>query len=355
MTAKQQQQKADMVRLCRDKIRVKHLALATERTYLSHIGSYIDWLAEHGREMPDTRARIEAFLTRIGHRGCAAATQNQAFNALLFLYEQALGQQMPDDIQALRAKRPQQHRTDLPRETTIALLDTVQDQSGYPTRLVCWLLYGAGLRVSEPLNLRVKDLDLLRGKLCIRGAKGGKDRTVDIPTSLRPALETQLRSARAIWETDARDGIPVELPSQLARKYRRAPYAWQWAWVFPSRTVCQHPRTGETVRYRMHEANVQRAMRTAAQKLGLDGLATPHILRHCWASHVLAAGENIRAVQEQLGHKSLETTMIYVHARGAEVRSPLDRLPTNVLPFPTQSHAASSARIASETPGKARA
>jgi len=105
----------------------------------------------------------------------------------------------------------------------------------------------------------------------------------------------------------------------------------------------------------MHEANVQRAMKAAAQKLGLDGLATPHILRHCWASHVLAAGENIRAVQEQLGHKSLETTMIYVHARGAEVRSPLDRLPTNVLPFPGQSHAASSARIASDTPGKARA
>jgi site-specific recombinase XerD len=99
----------------------------------------------------------------------------------------------------------------------------------------------------------------------------------------------------------------------------------------------------------------ERAMRTAAQKLGLDGLATPHVLRHCWASHVLAAGENIRAVQEQLGHKSLETTMIYVHARGAEVRSPLDRLPTNVLPFPGQSHAASSARIASDTPGKARA
>jgi integron integrase len=334
MTPKQQERKQATMALSRDKMRVKHLALATERTYLSHIGSYIGWLAEHGHDMPDTRTRIEAFLTGMAQRGCAAATQNQAFNALLFLYEQALGQQMPDDIQALRAKRPQQHRTDLPRETTLALLDAVQDQSGYPTRLVCWLLYGAGLRVSEPLNLRVKDVDLVRGKLYIRGAKGGKDRTVDIPTSLSAALQTQLRSARATWETDERDGIPVELPHALARKYRRAPYAWQWAWVFPSRTVCQHPRTGDTVRYRMHEANVQRAMRSAAQKLGLDGLATPHVLRHCWASHVLAAGENIRAVQEQLGHSSLETTMIYVHAKGAEVRSPIDRLPPNVLPFP---------------------
>jgi integrase len=121
----------------------------------------------------------------------------------------------------------------------------------------------------------------------------------------------------------------------LARKYRNAPFAWQWAWIFPSRTTCKHPRTGETVRWRMHETNIQRAMRAAAQKLGLEGLASPHVLRHCWASHVLASGENIRAVQQQLGHKSLETTMIYVHARGAEVRSPLDQLP-NVLPFPVQ-------------------
>jgi integron integrase len=332
--------KAQVMTQTRDKIRVRHLALATERTYLHHIGSYIDWLVSHGRDLPDTRTRVEAFLTGMAHRGCSASTQNQAFNALLFLYQHTLGQKLPDSIQALRAKRPQQHRTDLPRETTLALLDAVTDVSGYPTRLVCWLLYGAGLRVSEPLNLRIKDIDLERGKLYIRGAKGGKDRTVDLPAALRPAMETQLLAARAVWEADQRHRIPVEVPGQLARKYPRAPHAWQWAWAFPSRTPCQHPRTGETVRWRMHETNVQRAMRQAAQKLGLDGLATPHVLRHCWASHVLAAGENIRAVQEQLGHKSLETTMIYVHARGAEVRSPLDRLPVNVLPFTAASTAA---------------
>ncbi len=316
----------------RDKIRVRHLALATERTYLHHISSYIDWLLRHGKELPDSRTRIESFLTSVAHRGCSASTQNQAFNALLFLYQQTLGQKLPEGIQALRAKRPQQHRTDLPRETTLALLEAVPDLSGYPTRLVCWLLYGAGLRVSEPLNLRIKDIDISRGKLYIRGAKGGKDRTVDLPAALRPAMETQLLAARAIWEADQRHRIPVEVPGQLARKYRNAPHAWQWAWAFPSRTTCPHPRTGEIVRYRMHEANVQRAMRQAAHQIGLDGLATPHVLRHCWASHVLAAGENIRAVQEQLGHSSLETTMIYVHACGAEVRSPLDRLPANVSP-----------------------
>ena len=348
MNAQHQEQKQSMMQLCRDKIRVRGLALTTERTYLHHIGSYIDFLCDHGAGLPNSKARIEAFLTRMAHRNCAAATQNQAFNALLFLYEQARGEKMPDDIQALRAKRPQQHRTDLPVETTLQLLETVQDEGGYPTRLVAWMLYGAGLRVSEPLNLRVKDLDMIRGKMVIRGAKGGKDRTVDIPQALRGHLETQLLAARALWEADQRAGIPVEVPGQLARKYRGAPFAWQWAWVFPSRTPCQHPRTGETVRWRMHECNIQRALKKAAKKLGLEGLASPHVLRHCWASHVLASGENIRAVQQQLGHKSLETTMIYVHARGAEVRSPLDRLPMNILPFPTQTPAPLQRRAVGE-------
>jgi len=334
MTAQQRTQKAATLAAMRDKIRVRHLALATERTYLSHAGSYIDWLTEHGIDLPDTRSRIEAYLSRMAHRGCAAATQNQAFNALLFLYERVRGEKLPDKIESLRAKRPTHHRTDLPVETTLQLLETIEDESGYPTRLVAWMLYGAGLRVSEPLNLRVKDLDMICGKMVIRGAKGGKDRTVDIPHALRDQLQTQLLAAKAVWEKDARDRVPVEVPHQLARKYKGAPFAWQWAWVFPSRTVCKHPRTGETVRWRMHECNIQRAMRVASKKLGLEGLASPHVLRHCWASHVLAAGENIRAVQEQLGHKSLETTMIYVHARGAEVRSPIDRLPTNIHPFP---------------------
>ena len=334
MTAKQEQQKQEIIRRCVDKIRVRGLAWRTETCYIGHICSYIDWLADHGKGFADTKARIEGYLTMKAHLNCAASTQNQAFNALLFLYEQGMGQKMPDDIQALRAKRPQQHRADLPVETTLKLLETLEDEAGYPTRLVGWMLYGAGLRVSEPLNLRVKDVDMIRGKLVIRGAKGGKDRTVDLPVALREAMETQLLASRAVWERDERERVPVQVPGQLARKYKGAPFAWQWAWVFPSRTVCQHPRTGETVRWRMHEANVQRAFRKASKKLGLEGLATPHVMRHCWASHVMEAGENIRAVQQQLGHKSLETTMIYVHARGAEVRSPLDRVPANVLLFP---------------------
>lgn len=334
MTTKQQGQMDEMIRVCVDKMRVRGLAFRTEVCYVAHIRSYIEWLAKHGREFGDTKGRIEGFLTMKAHGGCAASTQNQAFNALRFLYEVGLGQKLPEDIQALRAKRPVQHRVDLPVETTLKLLEALEDEAGYPTRLVGWLLYGAGLRVSEPLNLRVKDVDLIRGKLIIRGAKGGKDRTVDLPEALRGELVTQVKAARAVWEADARAGVPVEVPGAVARKYKGAPFAWQWAWVFPSRSVCVHPRSGERVRWRMHEVNVQRAFRRASEKLGLVGLASPHVMRHCWASHVLAAGENIRAVQQQLGHKSLETTMIYVHARGAEVRSPLDRLAANVVPFP---------------------
>lgn len=321
--------------MCRDKMRLKHLALTTERSYLGHIGSYIDWLVLHGAQLRDTRARLEAFLTSMAHRGCAAATQNQAFNALLFLYEVGRGEKMPDDIQALRAKESKHRRTALTREQTLALLAGVQDHAGYPTRLVSLLLYGCGLRVSEPLNLRIKDLDTSAWRLTLRGCKGGKDRTVIVPECLRSAVATQIEIARAMWKRDRETNLPVEVPGLLAQKYKNAPHSWMWFWLFPSHTACTHPRTGDTVRWRMHEANVQRAVKKSAERLGLDGLATPHVLRHCCATHILEAGGNVRDVQELLGHASLATTMIYVHGDSERVRSPLEvLLPENVILFP---------------------
>jgi len=342
MTPTQQKQRHDTLEMCRDKIRLRHLALTTERTYLCHIGSYIDFLVLHGSDMADTKTRMEAFLTSMAHRGCAASTQNQAFNALLFLYQVGRGEKLPDDIQALRAKPSQHRRTALTRDQTLALLSGVEDSAGYPVRLVTLLLYGCGLRVSEPLNLRIKDLDTSAWRLTLRGCKGGKDRTVIVPQCLRAAITTQIDHARAMWQRDRETKLPVEVPGLLARKYPNAPHSWQWFWLFPAHTPCTHPRTGETVRWRLHEANVQRAVKKSAEKLGLDGLATPHVLRHCCATHILDAGGNIRDVQELLGHANLNTTMIYVHGDGERVRSPLDVLPVvpeNIVPFP-QSQAA---------------
>lgn len=313
MTPTQLHQKHQILRRAADLLRLQRKALTTERTYLHWIGSYIDFLAQHGLELPDSKARMEAFLTRLAHRGCSASTQNQAFNALLYLYEQVRGEKL-NDIRALRAKRPRTHRTALSREVTLRLLDGVQDEAGYPTRLIARLLYGCGLRVSEPLNLRVKDVDVAGSKLIIRGAKGGKDRVVAMPCSLAAEVATQMKHARSVWERDQSAGLPVEVPGELARKYPKAPHAWQWAWVFPSRTPCRHPRTGQVVRYRMHEANVQRAVKKAARALGLDSLATPHVLRHCYATHQLDRGCNIRDLQEALGHSHVETTMGYTCA-----------------------------------------
>ncbi len=306
-------------------MRLRHLALSTERTYLLWIGSYIDWLAKFGRELPDSRARVEGFLTMLAHKGVSASTQNQAFNALLFLYEQVRGEKLPE-IHALRAKRPRTHRTALSRADTLALLAKVPDVAGYPTRLVTLLLYGCGLRVSEPLNLRIKDVDVAHSRLIIRGAKGGKDRVVGVPCALMAQIVEQIARAKVVWQADQLRKLPVEVPGQLAAKYRGAPFAWQWAWVFPAHHACNHPRTGERVRYRMHEANVQRAVKVAARQLGIESLATPHVLRHSYATHVMDAGANVRDVQEALGHSSLETTMVYLHPEPGRVRSPLDNV-----------------------------
>ena len=320
MTPAQEEHKRRTMARALDLLRLQRKALATERSYLHWIGSYIDFLAEHGGGLPDSKARLEAFLTRLANRRCSASTQNQAFNALLFLYEQVRGEKLTD-IRALRAKRPRTHRTALSREVTLQLIDGVGDEAGYPTRLIVRMLYACGLRVSEPLNLRVKDVDLAGSRLIIRGAKGGKDRVVPLPCSLAPALTTQLKHARAIWERDQAERLPVEVPGELARKYPNAPFSWQWAWVFPSRTSCLHPRMGDRVRYRMHEANVQRAVKRSATALGLDSLATPHILRHCYATHQLDAGCNIRDLQEALGHEHLETTMLYTQGSPSRLKA----------------------------------
>lgn len=303
-------------------MRRKHMAYKTERNYAGWARRYIDYISKHCRS-GEPAQKLERFLTELAKSDCAASTQNQAFNAIVFLYEDVLDVRL-GDVRALRARRPQRRRHSPTEAQVAALLERVRDRNGYPTRLIAHLLYGCGLRVSEPLKLRIKDIDLDAGTLQIRDGKGGKDRVVcNLPQALRRRIEAQMHSARGIHERDREAGVPVQMPDGLARKYPAAQYAWGWAFLFPSHRTCRHPRQGHICRYHMHEANVQRAVREAAAAIGLEGVLTPHHLRHGYGTHLLNRGANPRDIQEAMGHKSLETTMLYCHPEAARVPSPL--------------------------------
>jgi len=267
--------------------------------------------------------KMEAFLTQLARQEVSASTQNQAFCALLFFYREVLKVEM-GKVDSLRAKKPVMVRTAPSVDEVRALLAAVPDVGGYPTALLVRMLYGMGLRVTEPLNLRVKDVLLAESRLIIRGAKGGKDRVVALPCSLVPELKAQLKHARAVWEMDKAKGLPVALPGLLAKKFPAWAHSWQWAWVFPAARPCQHPRTGQTVRWRCHEANVQRAVKDSARALGL--CVTPHHLRHAYATHVMQRGANIRDVQAAMGHANMETTAGYLTPQALNVLSPLEAM-----------------------------
>lgn len=302
-------------------IRRQHKTLSTEQTYLHWLRRYMLAL----RSMPPELAseqKLERFLSELAViTDVSASTQNQAFNAVLFFYKDVLGAPLKN-VDALRAERPSHVRHAPGVEETRALLAAVQNVARYPTNLIARLLYGCGLRVSEPLNLRVKDVQFATGKLFIMGAKGRKDRVVALPCSLSEELRGQLDWSRKVWSFDLQNKLPLEIPHQLGAKYPEYRFAWPWAWVFPSHWPCKHPRTGEMVRYRMHEANVQRAIKLARRKLGI--MVLPHELRHAYATHCLDRGTNLKALQEAMGHKQIETTIGYCHADALSVKSPLD-------------------------------
>ena len=308
----------------RDAVRVRHFSLRTEKSYLMWLRSYMKAVREYPAEWTPEK-KIERFLTGEARRGVSASTQNQALNALAFFYKAVLGVRL-GQFEAVRARRPEHVRKALSVEETRAVLAQMEDVAGQPTRLVALLLYGAGLRVTEPLELRVKDVDLAARRLVIRGAKGAKDRVVDLPAVLLEAMAAQLRTARAIWKADLAAELPVAMPGLLARKSPRLAFTEAWAWVFPAQMPRAHPRTGERVRWRMHEVHVQRAVRAAAVRAGLECRVTPHILRHCYATHAHEAGAPVRNLQEVMGHTQITTTMRYLAPSPTGVRSPLDSL-----------------------------
>jgi integron integrase len=309
----------------RGRMRRLGLARRSEEAYVGWIRRFI--LANGKRHPLDMGApEVERFLTRPVVQGrVAPSTQNQALAALLFLYRQVLGIELPwmDDIR--RAKKPQRLPLVLTRGEVQALLGELTGTHW----LMASLLYGTGMRLMECLRLRVKDVDFDRREITVRFGKGGKDRHTMLPRTLIDPLVAQLDEARRIHGNDLRAGFGrVWLPDALARKYRAAASEWAWQYVFPSTTRCRDPRDGQVRRHHLDESGLQRAVKVARLRAGIAKPATCHTLRHSFATHLIEDGYDIRTVQELLGHKDVGTTQIYTHVlnRGGHgVLSPLDR------------------------------
>jgi integron integrase len=309
----------------RDVARLRHLGLRTEETYWNWIKRFIVFHQKrHPREMGSEE--ITAFLTHLAVDGrVAASTQNQAFNALLFLYRQVLKLDMPDIKGAVRARQPRKLPVVLTREETEAVIARLD----HTNRLIASLLYGSGLRLMEAIRLRVKDVDFERGEIIVRDGKGEQDRMTMLPQSVHPTLEAHLDGVKRLHEQDVKAGYgEVYLPYALERKYKNAGREFRWQYVFPDTKLSNDPRTGKRRRHHVLEQNVQRAVKKAVKEAGINKNATCHTFRHSFATHVLEAGYDIRTVQELLGHKDVRTTMIYTHVLnrgGRGVRSPLDQ------------------------------
>ncbi len=269
---------------------------------------------------------VEAFLSDLAvRRDVSASTQNQALSAILFLYKQVLQIELPWLEGVIRAKRSQRLPVVLTREEVASVLAQLDGTLW----LVSSLLYGSGMRLMEVLRLRVKDVEFSRLEILIRDGKGHKDRVTMLPSKLVAPLQLHLERVKQLHRQDLLEGYgKANLPHALARKYPNAAAEWGWQFVFPSINRSEDPRSGGIFRHHLHEKTIQRAIRNAVRRIGLHNPATPHTLRHCFATHLLESGQDIRTVQELLGHADVKTTQIYTHVLnrgGLAVLSPLDR------------------------------
>jgi integron integrase len=310
----------------RSALRVRHYSLRTETVYVDWIRRYILF---HGKRHPKEMGadEVQAFLSWLAtERGVAASTQNQAKAALLFLYEHVLALELPWLTGVVQAKAPQRLPVVLTPVEVHRLLARMEGASA----LVAQLLYGTGMRLMEGLRLRVKDVDFERREIVVREGKGAKDRMTMLPGSMVEPLKQHLVWVRALHEKDLLEGYgAVMLPDALAAKSPKMARAWAWQWVFPSSRRSMDPRTGVVRRHHLYPESIQRAVREASRVVDLAKPVSPHVLRHSFATHLIQSGYDIRTVQELLGHKDVETTMIYTHVlnRGGHgVVSPLDQM-----------------------------
>jgi integron integrase len=310
----------------REQLRYLHYSLRTEEAYVHWVRAFVRWSGmRHPRQMGATE--VQGFLAWLAtERRVSVSTHRQALAALLFLYQKVFGLQLPWMQQLDRPQR----KPRLPVVLSVAEVRAVLALLDGEHAVLGQLLYGTGMRITEALQLRTKDVDFERGVIVVRCAKGGKDRVVMLPASLAPAFKVQLRRAHGLWLADARAGRGgVQMPDALQRKYPRAGSSWGWFWVFPQATHSVCPRTGVERRHHLFDQTFQRDFKRAVQAAGITRPATPHTLRHAFATHLLQAGTDIRSVQKLLGHSDVSTTMIYTHVlevAGGAVRSPLDAL-----------------------------
>ena len=316
--------KPKLLQTVRDKVRAKHYSYRTEQSYVAWIRRFV--LFNGKRHPKDMGAlEVESFLTHLAvERRVSASTQNQALGAILFLYRQVLSQDLPWIENVVRARRSTHLPVVLARKEVQVLLAQIEP----PFFLIGQLLYGSGLRLMEALRLRVKDIDFGYSQVIVRDGKGQKDRVTILPDAVGAALQAHLKSVRAQhnWATQHGYG-GVDLPDALSMKYAGATSDWGWQYVFPAARPSRDPRSGVVRRHHLHERSVQRAIQVAARRAGISKPVGPHTLRHCFATHLLERGYDIRTVQELMGHADVRTTQIYTHVmkKGAgAVKSPLD-------------------------------
>ncbi len=310
----------------RDALRTEHYAYATEQTYVGWIRRYV---AFHGGHKPSTleAEHVRAFLRHLAVDGqVASSTQNQALNAVVFLYRNLIKKDIGDFSDFPRARRGLRLPVVASREEVKAVLDRLTGRE----RLIGRLLYGTGMRVNEALGLRVQEVQFDQHRIVVRGGKGDKDRYVPLPKSLEDDLQAWLKGRAALFDADKAVNMhEVELPYVLARKYPNAPFAWGWQYLFPADDYSTDPRSGHVRRHHVLDKNIQRAVQQAVRQAGLTVRFTPHCFRHSFATHLLEAGQDIRTVQALLGHANVETTMIYTHVLNKGplgVVSPVDTL-----------------------------